>query len=296
MNLSSLALLGALSFSLSTAALATPAPESNQTISSEPRIISAGSAVTELIFALEAESQLVAVDLTSKGFVMGTDIPQVGYHRQLSAEGLMALAPTVLVGSNEMGPEKTLNTLSEAGIDVETVTSGLGLEDLHLRIDQVAALTGTAEKAETLKADVAAQMEKLSATELKNPPKVVFMLLAEGRPMTVAGNKTPVDTVIELAGAVNPAQDAFESYKPMSVEALIELQPDYILVASRSWRSMGGAEGILAKMPLLVATPAGEKNQFIPIPGPAIVGGFGLGSLKLAETLQQTFSSDSVTQ
>ncbi|GAL09939.1 periplasmic hemin-binding protein [Vibrio astriarenae] len=49
----------------------------NSYASETPRIISAGSTVTELIYALGAENTLVAVDSTSKHFVEGSDIPQV---------------------------------------------------------------------------------------------------------------------------------------------------------------------------------------------------------------------------
>ena len=81
-----------------------------QTDSNTARVISAGAAITEIINALGAEQQLIAVDVTSKTLV-ADNIPKVGYHRQLSAESLIALAPTRIIGSDEMGPPKTLTLL-----------------------------------------------------------------------------------------------------------------------------------------------------------------------------------------
>nr|WP_086939131.1 ABC transporter substrate-binding protein [Thaumasiovibrio occultus] len=266
---------------------------SAQADNKEPRIISAGSTVTELVYALGAEDTLVAVDLTSRHFVEGTDIPQVGYHRQLSAEGLMALAPDMLIGSSEMGPETTISTLTNAGVDIEIVTTGIDRADLNTRIDQVAKLTGSEANAPALKDKVNARLDVLENQTLDNAPSVIFVMMAEGRPMTVAGKNTPVEAVIELAGAVNPTAEQFESYKPMSLEAILELQPDYILVSERNWDSMGGFDGILEKMPLLAATPAGQNHNLIKIPGTAIIGGFGLQSLELAETLHNTFQAGS---
>ena len=72
------------------------------------RIISAGSAVTELVIALDATDKLVAVDATSR-FPESNALPKIGYHRQLSAEGLIALQPTVIIGSDEMGPDSAVS-------------------------------------------------------------------------------------------------------------------------------------------------------------------------------------------
>lgn len=63
-------------------------------LSDSARIISAGAAVTEIVEALGAEKQLVAIDVTSEQ-PKGEPLPVVGYHRQLSTEGLMALHPTL---------------------------------------------------------------------------------------------------------------------------------------------------------------------------------------------------------
>lgn len=73
----------------------------SNTDSKTERIISAGSAVTEIIEALGAQDQLVAIDVTSEQ-PKGRALPVVGYHRQLSTEGLMALQPSLLIGSDEM--------------------------------------------------------------------------------------------------------------------------------------------------------------------------------------------------
>ncbi|CAM4342232.1 heme/hemin ABC transporter substrate-binding protein [Vibrio agarivorans] len=256
------------------------------------RIISAGSTVTELIYALGAQDKLVAVDSTSQSFVAETDIPQVGYHRQLSTEGLLALAPSIIIGSPEMGPETTITSLKNAGVDVETVSTGIDRASINNRIDQVAMLTDTQNKAQALKADINQRLDSLEGQTLQAPPKVIFVMLSEGRPITVAGQNTPVDAVIKVAGANNPASPQFESYKPMSVEAVLELQPDYILIAERTLGTMGSIDEIIAKMPLLAATPAGANNNIIPIPGRAIIGGFGLESLTLAETLHERFESE----
>lgn len=66
---------------------------------------------------------------------------------------------------------------------------------------------------------------------------------------------------------------------------MVEMQPDVILVSGRSYEKMGGADAILAKMPLLAATPAGQSKNIIKVDGHALVGGLGLKSLSEAERI-----------
>ncbi|WP_194437881.1 heme/hemin ABC transporter substrate-binding protein [Vibrio fluminensis] len=261
-----------------------------QAQATENRIISAGSSITELLVALGAKDQLVAIDLTSKHFNTEGDLPVVGYHRRLSPEGLMALSPTHLIGSHEMGPETTLSLLKSGGVSVETVAAGDTEQDLFSRIDAIAKITGTQTKAEELKSDLKTKLDSMAKRDIDRAPKVVFALLSKGRPATIAGNKTTIDVIIDLAGGFNPAKTELDSYKPLSQEAIVEMQPEYILVSHRDWNKLGGKKGIMQEYPLLVATPAAANNHIIPVNGSAIVGGLGIESLELADDLYQTFS------
>lgn len=252
------------------------------------RIISAGSAVTELVFALEQQDKLVAVDVTSE-LPADTPLPKVGYHRRLSAEGLLALGANRLIGSDEMGPQTTLDQLRSAGVEVNIVNTKSTPQGLLQRIDEIAELTGSQNKANALKAQVTDQIANLenNKAQQNSAKKVLFLLIHEGRPANVAGSDTTPNAIIELAGGINPAADKLSSYKPLSNEAIVEMQPDVILVSGRSYKTLGGADEILKKLPLLAATPAGKNKQFIQINGHALVGGLGLKSLSEAERLSE---------
>lgn len=256
----------------------------------EPRIISAGSTITELLFALGAEDNVAAVDLTSRHYLAGRDIPVVGYHRQLSPEGLLALNPTHLIGSSEMGPDSTLSLLQASNVSITTLPTGNSLSDFNHRVDTLAQLTDTVEKGNAIKVEIAAKVNQLKQSAPKEKPRVMFMMLSDGRPLTVAGNGTTINTVIELAGGVNPAAVNATSYKPLSSEAIVDMQPDYILISQRTLDQLNGIEGVLKQQPLLTATPAIQNGNVVAIPGASILGGFGLASLKLATSLNSTFT------
>lgn len=250
------------------------------------RIISAGAAVTELIIALEQQDKLVAVDVTSQ---LPSDLvlPKIGYHRQLSAEGLLALGADQLIGSDEMGPDAALDQLKSAGVSVDIVNTKATAAGLLERIDEIAELADAQPQAAALKVQVKNQLQSLSQQPQADAKKILFLLIHEGRPANVAGKDTTPNAIIELAGGINPAAEKLTSYKPLSTEAMVEMQPDIILVSGRSYDKLGGADEILKRMPMLAATPAGQNKQFITIDGHALVGGLGLQSLAEAQRIRQ---------
>ncbi|OZT82612.1 hemin ABC transporter substrate-binding protein [Vibrio sp. 03_296] len=253
----------------------------------QERIISAGSAVTELILALHAEQSLVAVDVTSQ-LPEGQPLPKIGYHRRLSAEGLLALSPTKLIGSDEMGPAPVLQQLKSTGVDIEVVNTQANVNGLKARIDQIAAILNKPQEAQQLKSLVDQQVQSLKANQpTEQKKKVLFLLIHEGRAANVAGTDTTPDAIIRLAGAINPAADKITAYKPLSSESMVEMQPDVILVSGRSFEKLGGPDAIIKMMPLLAATPAGQNKQIMAIDGAALVGGLGLKSLAEAKRLNQ---------
>ncbi len=270
-----------LSFALLSTALSWPLQAAQE------RIISAGSAVTELILALHAEQSLIAVDVTSQ-LPEGQQLPKIGYHRRLSAEGLLALSPTKLIGSDEMGPAPVLQQLKSTGVDIEVVNTQANVDGLKARIDQIAAILNKPQEAQQLKSLVDQQVQSLKANQPTNQKKkVLFLLIHEGRAANVAGTDTTPDAIINLAGAINPAADKITAYKPLSSESMVEMQPDVILVSGRSFEKLGGPDAIIKMMPLLAATPAGQNKQIMTIDGAALVGGLGLKSLAEAKRLNQ---------
>src|SRR4051812_40518421 len=63
----------------------------------EVRIVCVSKQYNEIIYALGAEQNLVAVDLSSTYPGQIKKLPTVGYHRMLSAEGIISMKPTILL-------------------------------------------------------------------------------------------------------------------------------------------------------------------------------------------------------
>jgi iron complex transport system substrate-binding protein len=92
--------------------------------------------------------------------------------------------------------------------------------------------------------------------------------------------------LIELLGATNPAAESVTSYKPLSPEALLGFNPDFILVMQRSLDQLGGMQGLANAVPLLSSTRAYKNNRIIAVDGRVLVGGLSLNTLDEALRIQ----------
>ncbi|MET4696498.1 ABC-type hemin transport system substrate-binding protein [Endozoicomonas sp. NE35] len=120
------------------AALFSTAAQAKET--SPPRIISAGNGITEIIYALGAGDQLIAVDSTSVYPAEVHRLPKLGYHKQLSAEGILAMNPSILVGTDDMGPPATIEQLKGAGLTISALPLQNNADNIQLRIESLAKL------------------------------------------------------------------------------------------------------------------------------------------------------------
>jgi len=228
------------------------------------RIVSIGGAITETVYALGAQAALVGVDTTSLYPAAARALPSVGYARALSAEGVLSLAPTLVVAGDEAGPPNVLRQLEAARVPVQVLGHDDSVEGLVERTIKLAALLGRAEAgralADTLRRDAqAARDQAARAAAGHAPPRVMFILAHSMSQIRVAGQRTAADAMLQLAGARN-ALTGFEGYKPLNPEAALAAAPDVLLVTDQGLDAAGGIDGLL-RAPGLAATPAGRAHR-----------------------------------
>ncbi len=222
-------------------------------------IVSVGGGVTETIFALGAEKALVAVDTSSVYPEAATKLPQCGYQRTLSAEGVASLKPDLIFLAGAAGPPSAIAQLEKLGIPNVRLNEAHTLEAAKENILKIGATLEREEKAKELVAQID---EKIAA--LPKPtsrPKVLFILSAGGGRTLVSGKGTAADAMIELAGGENVAAE-FTSFKPVSSEALVAMAPEVILTTSRTVGEFRDG-GIEKALPGIALTPAGKANRII---------------------------------
>ena len=231
------------------------------------RIVSVGGALTEIVYALEAQGELVGVDTTSLYPAVAQQLPQVGYARTLSAEGVLSLAPTQLIATEEAGPQAVLRQVRVAGVPVAVLNANNRFEGLLDRVKQVGRITGRADPAARLAQALQQQWDgALGKVRQRQhaPVRVLFILAHAPNQVMVGGRETGADAMLAYAGGVNVmgGQGGFAGYKPLTPEAVIAARPDIVLVTDQGLKASGGVDGIL-KLPGLAQTPAGRRHRIV---------------------------------
>ncbi len=240
------------------------------------RIVSVGGALTEIVYALEAQGELVGVDTTSLYPVVAQQLPQVGYARTLSAEGVLSLAPTQLIATEEAGPQAVLRQVRDAGVPVAVLNANNQFEGLLDRVKQVGRIMGRADPAARLAQALQQQWHgALGKVRQRQhaPVRVLFILAHAPNQVMVGGRETGADAMLAYAGAVNVmgGQGGFAGYKPLTPEAVIAARPDIVLVTDQGLKASGGVDGIL-KLPGLAQTPAGRKHRTVSLEAMLLLG------------------------
>ena len=240
------------------------------------RIVSVGGALTEIVYALEAQGELVGVDTTSLYPVVAQQLPQVGYARTLSAEGVLSLAPTQLIATEEAGPQAVLRQVRDAGVPVAVLSANNQFEGLLERVKQVGQITGRADPAARLAQALQQQWDgALGKVRQRQhaPVRVLFILAHAPNQVMVGGRQTGADAMLAYAGAVNVmgGSAGFAGYKPLTPEAVIAARPDIVLVTDQGLKASGGVDGIL-KLPGLAQTPAGRKHRIVSLEAMLLLG------------------------
>ncbi|WP_367914284.1 hemin ABC transporter substrate-binding protein [Leadbetterella sp. DM7] len=234
------------------------------------KIVSLSGAVTETIAALGGEDQLVGVDVTSTfPESVKTHASDLGHIRSITLEPIVALQPDVVVaGAKEFNPELQAK-LKEAGIEVKLVEQEYSAQGAKNLIHTVGELLG--------KADTKSLTDKIDADlaqvkPFEKAPKVLFIYARGAGTLMVAGDKTPFTEVVKLAGGEN-AVTGFEDFKPLTPEALVQGNPDVILLFDSGLASLGGIDGLLA-VPGVAQTTAGKNKAIISLDG-GLISNFG---------------------
>lgn len=237
----------------------------------QQRIVSLSGAISEMLSALSLEPQIAGVDITSNYPASLQQKPKVGHNRTISAEGVLALRPTLVLGiQGEMKPE-VVEQITAARVKVQLFAPAYDADGTRRLLQEIGAATGTATQAEALRATFDKQMAALKIKPLNK--KVLFIYARGTGSMTVSGTGTALDHMIMLAGAKN-AITAFSQFKPLSAESLVAANPDVILMFDSGLQSVGGPDG-LATVQGIAATNAGRNKKIVSMDG-QFLSGFGL--------------------
>lgn len=238
----------------------------------QERVITLGGSVTEIAVALGAGDRLVARDSTSNFPEAVTTLPDVGYIRALSAEGVLSLAPDLIIAEGDAGPPETVDVLRAAGVPFVLAPEAATPEGVVAKVQAVAEALAMPKEGAALVAKLQADFAEVAArrAEVVVPKRVLFILSLQGGQVMAAGAGTEAEGIIALAGGVN-AVEGFEGYKPIADEAVITAAPDVVLMMDREGELSISDADVLAH-PALALTPAAEAKAILRMDGMLLLG------------------------
>lgn len=235
----------------------------------EKRIVSLSGSITEIIYAVGSQKELIGVDVTSTYPAAAEKLTNLGHVRKLALESLLALNPThVVMLEDEVSPDLK-SKLEQAKIELITFKHPNSVEDAKSLVKEVAKWLGKADASDAIVSKMDDDINKLS--KLVKKPKVLFVYARGAGTLMVAGENTPLEKMIVLAGGEN-AGKGFTDFKPLTSESVIAANPDVILMFTSGAQSLG-SDGIF-NVPGVMATNAGKNKALIQMDG-QLLSGFG---------------------
>ncbi|MBO1520360.1 cobalamin-binding protein [Oceanisphaera sp. DM8] len=193
------------------------------------RIISLAPHITEMLFAIGAGQQVVAVDKASDYPTQAKDLPKVANYRSLNMEQLLALEPDLVVvwGSAQ---QQMVQPLAQLGIPI-FYSDPATFAKLNEELNQLGALTGHASQAAEVAARYQQQIDELTQAYQDASPVTVFYQIAS-TPLMSANASTWMGQAINLCGGINIMADSPAPYPQLSPEQVLAHNPQVIMAKS----------------------------------------------------------------
>lgn len=236
-------------------------------------VLSIGGSVTEIVVALGQQHRLKARDTTSTYPPDVTDLPDVGYMRALSPEGVLSVGPALILSEEGAGPPEALEVIRGANVEFVEIPDALTAEGILNKIRVIGDALEVPDQAATLSEKVATALADAvsdAARPFGEKKRVLFVLSTQGGRINASGTGTAADVLIRMAGGVNAVSD-YEGYKQITDEAVGLAAPDVILMMDRGG-DHGVADDELFAMPAISLTPAAQTRSVVRMDGLLMLG------------------------
>lgn len=239
---------------------------------SQPKIITAGGTITEIVHSLGFGEQIIATDKTSTHPASMQQLPSIGYRNQITAEGIISLKADLILAEEDYLPPIVAEQLANAGIQLELLPNEKSVEGTKTLISQLATILKVPEKGQRLISQLSHDLAQVSQRQISQneQPKVLFVYARGTGTLTIGGTGTFAEEIIQLAGG-QLATPTIDGFKPLTTESLVSANPDFILFFNSGLKSLNGIEGAL-KIQGLAQTTAGKKQQIIAMDGLLLSG------------------------
>ncbi|MEV0267171.1 ABC transporter substrate-binding protein [Hamadaea sp. NPDC050747] len=209
-----------------------PVTVGSVTLDKQPaKIVSLGPTATEMLYAVNAGTQVVAVDDQSN-YPAGVPKTDLSAYKP-SAEAIAAKNPDLVVLTNDS--DKIVDQLKALKIPTFLVPAAATLDEAYAEITDLGKLTGHADDAAKVVSDMKSKLDTIvKSVKQRSKPLTYFYEVSPD--LYSATSKTFIGSIFTLLGLQNVADAADADgkafgYPQLSAEALVKANPDLIFLA-----------------------------------------------------------------
>lgn len=238
------------------------------------RIVVMAPSAAEILHALGLLDRVVGVGDFVQWPPELAGLPRLGAYDTPSQEQVLALRTDLLLVTGSKAGQASYQRLRDLGVEVMELETST-YESVLASLRQVGERLGRAERAGEVEREIRSRMDGIRRRAAGAPrPRVLFVV--GQNPLYVAGPGSHVDEMIRTAGGVNVASDALSPYQLVSLEAMLDRQPEVIIDISdnRPGAGHGRQLGTWARWTFLPAVQQRRVYLVDPvrlsIPGPRL--------------------------
>lgn len=209
-----------------------PVTVGDLTLDAQPtRIVSLSATATEMLFAIDAGEQVVAVDEFSNYPPEAPTTELSGF--DLNPESLASYDPDLVVISSFA--DSIVPQLGELGIPVYVAPDdATSLADVYEQITELGVLTGRVDEASSLVTRMSEDIGKLAADAPARAEPLTYYIEIDDMLWTYTSGSV-ISSLLALIGLENIADEPDAVSTQLSAEALIDANPDLILLTNASF-------------------------------------------------------------
>ena len=215
-------------------------------LAKDMRIISLAPATTEILFALGLDKEIVAVSSFCDYPPQALNKEKAGTFSDPDIEKILSLKPD-LIFCTGLKQAAMVTKLRQLGLRV-CISDPADFNELFASIKEIAALTGKnheGEKIITNMSDTIDWVKEQVKRDEHGKPLRVYVEIWHG-PLVTTGRNTFISKILQIAGAVNIADNCAKSYFDITAEEVLVSDPQVIIAA---YMANGDARAQLMRRP-----------------------------------------------
>lgn len=240
------------------------------------RIVSLAPSITETLFALGLDDEIVGVTNYCDYPDKALEKPKVGGFVNPCIEKIVSLRPDLVVATDDGNRREVINKLTQLGIPV-FVTYPRNFNEILRTTENTGWITGRTKEASRIIRDIKGRRDEIIKLTKDLEKSKVFLQMGDS-PLITIGRDTFANDLIETAGGVSISRDEPLRYPTYSIEEVLIKEPEIIIMTSMHVKR--NYKGLMRKWSKWGSIPAVKKGKVFVIdsdlvdrPSPRIIEG-----------------------